>query len=218
MNALIVRNLSLAYEKKPILQDLSFSLQPKQHVLLSGPSGIGKSSLLHTLTGCIPNHIKAHQQGEVLLFDQPLSNYPLSEKIQTINVVFQQPHWQFVSLTVMDELAFGLGSLNVEKQHIRERIDDMLERLNIHELKNKKLHECSLGQQQMIACASILLLRPKIICLDEALSAVDRMRKRRFMEVIFQQVETVLAVDHQPDDQVVFNHRLELSTGKLHHV
>ena len=218
MSALVVKNLSLSYTDQPVISDLSFELQPKQKVLLSGPSGIGKSSLLHVITGCIPTHIKANQQGEVLVYNQQLSAYSLSEKIQTINIVFQQPHWQFVTLTVMDELAFGLGSLNIKRQDIKQRIDEMLENLDIKELKDKKLHECSLGQQQMIACASILLLKPKILCLDEALSAVDVQHKKRFMKVIFEQVETLLMVDHQPDVHVDYTHYLNLKNGVLSHV
>jgi energy-coupling factor transporter ATP-binding protein EcfA2 len=215
VSALVVKNLSLSYTDQPVINNLSFELQPKQKVLLTGPSGIGKSSLLHVITGCIPAHIKANQQGEVLVYNQQLSTYSLSEKIQTINIVFQQPHWQFVTLTVMDELAFGLGSLNIEQHQMKQRIDEMLDCLDIKELKDKKLYECSLGQQQMIACASILLLKPRILCLDEALSAVDTQHKQKFMKVIFEQVETLLMVDHQPDINVVYTHHLNLENGVL---
>ncbi len=218
MSALTVNNLSLSYTNQPVIKNLSFELKPKQRVLLTGPSGVGKSSLLHLVTGCIPTHIKAHQQGEVLIYGKQLSRYSLAEKIQTINIVFQQPHWQFISLTVLDELAFGLGSLNIKQHQMIQRIDALLEYLDLSDLKYKKLHECSLGQQQMIACVSILLLKPKILCLDEALSAVDCERKKRFMNTIFEQIETVLVVDHQPDKQVVFSHQLSLVNGVLNDV
>jgi len=218
MTALVVKNLTLSYVDTIVMKELSFSLSSKQRVLLTGPSGIGKSSLLHIITGCIPNHIKASCQGDILVFGKPLCEYTLSQKIQTINLVFQQPHWQFVSLTVIDELAFGLGSLNIDKDIIKTRIDEMLSHLDIEYLKHKKISECSLGQQQMIACAAILLLKPKILCLDEALSAVDCVKKRKFMRIIFDLIDTVIVVDHQPDPDVIFTHRLDMQNGVFSHV
>lgn len=213
MMILEVNNLSLSYGEQTVLKNLSFQLHAKQQVLLSGPSGIGKSTLLHTLTGCIPTHIKAQYEGDILVYGHHLSTYSLSEKIQTINIVFQQPHWQFVSLTVLDELAFGLASLNINKELMKQRIDSILDRFAITDLKYKKLSECSLGQQQMIACASILLLNPKILCLDEALSAVDEPRKELFMKAIFEQIETVIVVDHQANSTVKYTHTLDLPSG-----
>lgn len=218
MSALTVKHLSLTYNSTPVLKELNFSVEQNQRILITGPSGVGKSSLLHVITGCIPNHITATCDGEIVLFGKSLSAYTIAQKIQTINVIFQQPHWQFVSLNVMDELAFGLGSLNIDKQTIKKEIDDLCEYLNIQDLKHKRLSECSLGQQQMIACAAILLLKPKILCMDEALSAVDRTRKGRFMQTIFERVDTLIMVDHQPNMSYGYTHILEMPHGVLRHV
>lgn len=218
MSALTVKQLSLAYNSTCVLKELNFSIEQNQRILITGPSGAGKSSLMHVITGCIPNHISATYEGEIELFGKSLSAYTLAQKIQTINVIFQQPHWQFVSLNVMDELAFGLGSLNIDKQTIKKEIDDLCEHLNIQDLKHKRLSECSLGQQQMIACASILLLKPKILCMDEALSAVDNIRKERFMQIIFDRVDTLIMVDHQPNMSYGYTHILEIPQGVLQHV
>ena len=218
MSALSVKQLSLSYNFTPVLKDITFSIESKQRILLTGPSGVGKSSLLHMITGCIPTHIKASCEGSIEVFGRPLSEYSLSQKIQMINVVFQQPHWQFVSLTVMDELSFGLGSLNIDRQVMKKDIDELCNHLEIQDLKHKRLNECSLGQQQMIACAAILLLKPKILCLDEALSAVDKTRKCKFMHTIFDRVDTVIMVDHQPDMRYPYTHILEMPNGVMHHV
>ena len=215
MSALSINQLSLAYQPQvPIFNDLSFHVEQGQKVLVTGLSGTGKSSFLHAITGCIPNHIKAKVSGDILLFDKPIQSYPLEQRIQTINIIFQQPHWQFVSLTVLDELAFGLGSLNVPKAQMINEINEIIDQLGLNACKDMKLHQCSLGQQQVIACASILLLKPKILCMDEALSAVESSWKKQVLSVIQHKVKTLVIVDHQPDYHQV-THHLSLSKGVL---
>lgn len=218
MNALVLSNINLSYNKQQsILKDCNLRIVENQKVLLTGKSGMGKSSLLHLVSGCIPTHIKAEVSGELMLYDKPIDDYSLNDRIQTINILFQQPHWQFVSLTVLDELAFGLSSLNVSREHMLNQIKEIVQELHLQECANKRLSECSLGQQQVIATASILLLKPKILCLDEALSALESNWKKHVMDVIFKRVSTCLIVDHQPQIES-FTHRVILENGVLRDV
>lgn len=200
MNALEVKNISFQYPKNGVLwKNLSFVIQEHEHIFIDGPSGIGKSSLFYMLNHCVPNHVQATVSGEILLFDKPITSYDHADRIQTINLVFQQPHWQFVGLYVIDELAFALENLNVDSQLIIGKIDDILDRFDIQHLKDKKTSQCSIGEQQLIALASTMLIRPKILCLDEALSAVSTTKKRQIIPMIQKEVDTLLVVDHQKD-------------------
>lgn len=200
MNALEVKNISFQYPKNGVLwKNLSFVIQEHEHIFIDGPSGIGKSSLFYMLNHCVPNHVQATVSGEILLFDKPITSYDHADRIQTINLVFQQPHWQFVGLYVIDELAFALENLNVDSRLIIEKIDDILDRFDIQHLKDKKTSQCSIGEQQLIALASTMLIRPKILCLDEALSAVSTTKKRQIIPMIQKEVDTLLVVDHQKD-------------------
>ncbi len=200
MNALEVKNISFQYPKQNVLlKDLSFNVKEKEHLFVEGISGVGKSSLFYTLNHCVPQHVQANVSGEIMLFNKPIESYGHAERIQTINLVFQQPHWQFVGLYVMDELAFALENLNVDSQTIAKKIDDLMEKFDIERLKDKKTSQCSIGEQQLIALAATMLINPRILCLDEALSAVSSTKKRQIIPMIQKEVDTLLVVDHQKD-------------------
>ncbi len=200
MNACEVKNISFQYPKQSMLwKDLSFVVKEHEHLYIDGPSGVGKSSLFYALNHCVPQHVQANVSGEIMLFNKPIESYEHAKRIQTINLVFQQPHWQFVGLYVMDELAFALENLNIDSQIIKQKIDEIMTKFDIKHLKEKKTSECSIGEQQLIALASIMLIRPKIVCLDEALSAVSSSKKRQIIPLIQKEIDTLLVVDHQKD-------------------
>lgn len=200
MKAIEVKNAHFQYNKtKVIYEGLNFSLNRHERIFLSGPSGVGKSSFLYWLNDCVPQHILAEASGEYLLFEQPINSYTHAQKIQTINLVFQQPHWQFVGLYVMDELAFALENIQTPASIIKSKIMELLTAFDCIYLKDKKIAECSIGEQQLIALGSTMLLQPKILCLDEALSALSFEKKKQIIPIIEQQIETLLVVDHQHD-------------------
>jgi len=200
MNAIEVKNLSFQYPNQEVLwKDLSFIVQEHEHIFIEGASGVGKSSLFYAINHCVPMHIQAKISGEVYLFDTLIKEYEHAKRIKSINLVFQQAHWQFVGLTVMDELAFALENLNVDSQTMAHKINEILNKFDIQHLKDKKTSQCSIGEQQLIALAATMLIQPRILCLDEALSAVSLSKKRQIIPIIQQEVDTLLVVDHQKD-------------------
>lgn len=200
MNACEVKDISFQYPKQSVLwKDLSFVVKEHEHLFIDGPSGIGKSSLFYVLNHCVPQHVQASVSGDIMLFDKPIESYEHAQRIQTINLVFQQPHWQFVGLYVIDELAFALENLNIDAQIITQKIDEIMDKFDIQHLKHKKTSQCSIGEQQLIALASTMLIRPRIMCLDEALSAVSSSKKKHIIPMIQKEIDTLLVVDHQKD-------------------
>jgi len=204
MKAIVVNQCTVCYpNKEPILRNFSCTIEENTMNWIQGSSGIGKSTFFHALTGCIPKHIKAKITGEIKLFGKSLHDYSHQEQVRMIGLVFQQPHWQFATTTVSEEIAFGLGSLNVESATMRKLVDVELENCQISHLRHARLNQLSLGQQQLVALASVLVLRPKILCLDESLSAIDELSRNHLISYIhaLSRDMTVCIVDHNVSNQ-----------------
>lgn len=146
---LSIDRLTFSYEEdeKPIFKDLSFQIQKGERALLLGPSGCGKSSLALCINGLYPEACDAAQTGRISLFQKNIEDFQAAEKPSLhIGVVFQDPDQQFCMLTVEDEIAFGLENLQMPKEEMKERIDDVLVKLDLTGLKGQTISALS-GEQ-----------------------------------------------------------------------
>ncbi len=197
-----VQNLSISYDTKPILQNLSFAVEFGKIIGIVGKNGSGKTTLCLALANLFENG-EAKVEGNVLIDGENVFNMSVAEKTKKIGIVFQNPDTQLFSPLVEDELAFAPENLLVEKTEIENRICKILKDCNIENLRNCETQKLSTGQKQMVAFASALTAQPSILILDEAMSNLDKEMKKVAKNQIVQFAKSgglVLMVTHDKKD------------------
>lgn len=157
----------------PALNDLSLELPEGQLILVVGPSGAGKSTLLRCLNGLVPHFSGGMLHGAVRVEElDPVCATPrvLSRRV---GFVFQDPEAQFVTEIVEDEIAFALENAAISPQEMRVRVEETLDLLDLTPLRDRPIKTLSGGEQQRVAIAAALALRPSILALDEPTSQLD---------------------------------------------
>jgi len=166
-------SLQYPYADAPTLHDFSVDLQRGERVLLLGPSGSGKSSLALCLNGLIPHSIEADVTGSLRVCGQETTTARPAELAQRIGIVFQDPESQFCTLTVEDEIAFGLENLRLPRDEMDERIDQALRQVEMAGERGTRLDRLSGGMAQRVVLAATLAMDPDLLILDEATSNLD---------------------------------------------
>lgn len=169
-----VREVTFQYHQVTALDNLSLAIPPGKRVALLGANGSGKSTLLRLLDG-----LAFPQKGEIAFCGEALTE----ERLQTpefaypfrrrVGLVFQNPDIQLFSPTVFDEVAFGPLQLQWPKEKIRAAVQDMLEIMKITHLKDRSPHHLSTGEKKRVTLASVLVLDPEVLLLDEPTAALD---------------------------------------------
>ncbi|WP_027963592.1 ABC transporter ATP-binding protein [Halalkalibacillus halophilus] len=201
-----VKGLSFSYEKKeaPVLNQLNFQINQDEFVLLMGASGSGKSTVSLCLNGLYPEAVEGFQSGDIYFEGKHIESLPKGEINKQIGIVFQDPESQFCMIKVEDELAFTLENRNVPTEEMAEKIDHVLNLVNMKAYKHVAIHELSGGQKQKIALASVLLLEPTLLILDEPTANLDPVSSLEFVKLIRNIREehqlSVLLIEHQVDD------------------
>lgn len=169
-----VENLTYCYESQPALDGLSLSIPEGSRVALVGANGSGKSTLLRILDG-----LYFGQQGAVRFRGEELSEDAFAHDDfaiwfrRQVGLVFQNPDVQIFNPTVFDEVAFGPLQMRWPKSEVRDRVAEALDRFHIAHLKDRAPHRLSGGEKKRVALASVLVLDPEVLLLDEPTAALD---------------------------------------------
>lgn len=169
--------------KKNVLEHVSLAVEPGEHVVLLGPNGSGKSTLARLLNGSLTpssGYVRVDGQTEGLA--------------RLVGYVRQDPRNQIVSAVVSDEVAFGPRNLGLSRAEVLERVDEALEACGISGLRDRMTSELSGGQQQLVAIAGVLAMRPRYLVLDEATSMLDPMSRERVAHIVGRLVASGLGV------------------------
>ena len=158
---------------RPALDDVSLEIQPGELVCLLGPSGSGKSTLLRSLAGLVPHFHGGRFSGSVEVGGRETRTTRPSDLAGTVATVFQDPEDQVVMTGVEHELQFGLENLGVPPLEIPVRALEALGWMGAEHLAGRKTHELSAGELQRVCVASALVLRPRLLLLDEPTSQLD---------------------------------------------
>jgi cobalt/nickel transport system ATP-binding protein len=172
MNSILeARNVSFAYGPgKWAVHDLSFALPTPERICLLGANGVGKSTLMLLLNGTL-----RPQQGELFVLGEPIdySRAGLHKLRRQVGMVLQDPDDQLFGATVEQDVAFGPLNNGLTSNEARVLVAETLESLGISHLAGRPIHELSLGEKKRVALAGVLVLRPRIILLDEPTAGLD---------------------------------------------
>jgi energy-coupling factor transport system ATP-binding protein len=206
MAVLELKDVTFKYQlaKETILENISLSIEKGEFVALVGRNGVGKTTLCSIMRGLIPTFHTGTMSGQVLLNGVDISEMSIGDLALHIGFVFQNPFVQVsgVKQTVFEEVAYGLENLGVERSEIIRRVDEMLIQLNIEHLRSKHPMQLSGGQSQRVALASVLVMDPGILIIDEPTSQLDPQGTEEVFETIRllkKRKKTIILVEHKVD-------------------
>lgn len=220
MEILAVRDLTFAYagQEKNTLKDLSFSLEKGEFVTLMGTTGSGKSTLLRLLKPELTP--QGQQAGMIRLGEQNLFSLSPRESACRIGFVMQRPEQQIVTDKVWHELAFGLENLGLPTDTIRRRVAEMACYFGIEDWFERDVSALSGGQKQLLSLASVMIMQPEILLLDEPTAQLDPIAASDFIATVKKLNRdlglTVLMAEHRLEEVLPLSHKvLALKDGKI---
>ncbi|MGV9345264.1 ABC transporter ATP-binding protein [Streptomyces spiralis] len=208
-------DVSVTYDgaAEPTVRGVDFEVPEGELVLLVGPSGVGKSTVLGAVSGLVPHFTGGTLRGRVTVAGRDTRTHKPRELADVVGTVGQDPLSHFVTDTVEDELAYGMESLGLAPHVMRRRVEETLDLLGLADLRDRPIATLSGGQQQRVAIGSVLTPHPKALVLDEPTSALDPAAAEEVLAVLQRLVHdlgtTVLMAEHRLErvvqyaDQVV---------------
>ncbi|MFC8007716.1 ABC transporter ATP-binding protein [Streptomyces olivaceus] len=208
-------DVSVAYDgaAEPTVSHVDFEVPEGELVLLAGPSGVGKSTVLGAVGGLVPHFTGGTLSGRVTVAGRDTRTHKPRELADVVGTVGQDPLSHFVTDTVEDELAYGMESLGLAPDVMRRRVEETLDLLGLAALRSRPIATLSGGQQQRVAIGSVLTPHPDVLVLDEPTSALDPAAAEEVLAVLQRLVHdlgtTVLMAEHRLErviqyaDQVV---------------
>jgi len=194
------------------LNDISLQINDSEFVLITGPSGCGKSTLCRCINGLIPSFYGGEITGESQVCDLDTFHTPTKDLAKKIGMVFQDPENQLVSTDVEREIAFGLENQGMQKTLMAKRVEEVLDTVGIDHLRYRQISTLSGGEKQKTAIASVLVLHPEILVLDEPTSELDPKGAEEVIQLIKRLNEelglTVILVEHRIDRVLQYADRL----------
>ncbi|TFH11489.1 MAG: ATP-binding cassette domain-containing protein [Candidatus Thorarchaeota archaeon] len=199
-----INNFSFKYygAETLALKKIDLTIEAGEYVVITGPSGCGKTTLCRTINALVPQFHRGYIAGNVIIDGKNTREHTVAELSTIAGLVFQQPENQLVTLNVEKEIAFGPENLGVEPAEIRRRVEELIELLDIEHLREKHPHEMSGGEQQRVAMAATLALKPKILVADEPTSNLDPRSAEIILDIISnlnKRDMTVVLVEHRLD-------------------
>ncbi|WP_254594681.1 ABC transporter ATP-binding protein, partial [Streptomyces sp. 8P21H-1] len=199
---------------RPSVQDIELTVQDGELMLLVGPSGVGKSTLLGAVGGLVPHFTGGTLRGRVTVAGRDTRTHKPRELADVVGTVGQDPLSHFVTDTVEDELAYGMESLGLAPDVMRRRVEETLDLLGLAGLRDRPISTLSGGQRQRVAIGSVLTPHPRVLVLDEPTSALDPAAAEEVLAVLQRLVHdlgtTVLMAEHRLERVVQYADRVAL--------
>ena len=188
------KNVSFAYEtEKPVVQDLSFTIEKGESVGLIGANGAGKSTVMKLLLGLLSG------SGEIRIDGVEMSRSNLAEIRRKLGFVLQDSDDQMFMPTVYEDLIFGPVNYGLSREEADRKADEVLAKLNLTDLKHRHNHKLSGGEKKMAAIAVILAMQPDAILMDEPTASLDPYNRRIVINTINSLSQTKIITSHDLD-------------------
>lgn len=207
-------SLSVSYKDRCIISGLSFQASEGKIMGICGSNGCGKSTLCKALAGLTEG---MRTEGEVFYNGKSVFSMSVAERCANVGIIFQNPEYQLFSSCVEDELAFAPENLNLPREEIRERLEYALRICGAERLRSRKISELSGGEKQLVAAASVLVMKPAVIIADEITAHVDaegREKLRAFLREFAGGGGTVLLVAHGLKDKEICDCVVDIGGGR----
>lgn len=207
-------NVSLIYphSTKTVIEDLTFSIQEGEMVLVMGETGSGKSSLLRLINGLVPHHTGGILAGDISVDGISTREVKPGSLAHIVGIVGQNPLNSFVADIVEEELAFGMEALNFPHEVMRKRVEEVLDLLSLNAVRNRSIATLSGGEQQRVAIGAALVMHPKVLVLDEPTSALDPIAAEEVLSLLHRLVHdlsvTVVIAEHRLERVIQFVDRI----------
>lgn len=209
-----VEGLSVSYGDNPaIIENLSFSLKKGERLAIVGKNGAGKSTLAKALCGFVPS------QGKLTYKGQDISQDSIAERSERIGFVLQNPNQMISQTMIFDEVALGLRLRGIEEAEVEERVHEVLKTCGLYSFRNWPISALSFGQKKRVTIASILVLKPEIIILDEPTAGQDYKTYTdimNFLDSLQKQGHTIVMITHDMQLMLEYSDRcLVVVEGKI---
>jgi energy-coupling factor transporter ATP-binding protein EcfA2 len=179
------QDFSFSYKKEiAVLDKINYSFKKGEITFLKGKSGVGKSTLIYSICGIIPEVIKGEYKGKVYVDDWVIGEIPLSNLSQKIGLMIQAPELQLAFPIVEQELAFSLENFCLKPSQIKRKISEVTKQFGIENLLKEKTNNLSFGQKKMVNFAALVIQSPDYFLLDEPFSGLSLNLKKKFAEII----------------------------------
>ena len=189
-----MKHVSFGYDTgKTVLDDVSFTIGEGECVGLIGANGAGKSTIMKLLAGIL------FGEGEVLIGSTPVKKDTLYEVRRKLGYVLQNSDHQMFMPTVYEDMIFAPRNYGISKEETEKRIDAVLEKLDLTELKHSRNHKISGGEKRMAAIAVILAMEPDVILMDEPTASLDPYNRRIVINAVNSLPQTRLITSHDLD-------------------
>ena len=197
-----LKHITKSYDGVTILKDIDLEINDGEIISILGPSGCGKTTLLNLVLGLTPA-----DSGRIIFDGKDITNVPMEER--GFNIVFQD-YALFPNLNVYKNITYGLR--NKPDISTKEEVDEFIALLGLNEHLNKKIEQLSGGQKQRVALARTMVMKPKILLLDEPLSALDGVIKETIKEKIKEIARnfrlTTIIVTHDPEEALTLSDKV----------
>ena len=197
-----LKNIKKSYDGVTILKDISISIENSEIVSILGSSGSGKTTLLNLILGIIKP-----DSGNVIFDGKDLTNVPM--ELRGFNIVFQD-YALFPNLNAYKNITYGLR--NYPGRSTQQEVDSLIDLLDLRQHLDKKIDKLSGGQKQRVALARTMVMKPKILLLDEPLSALDGVIKESIKETIVRIAKdfnlTTIIVTHDPEEALTISDKV----------
>lgn len=209
-----VEGLSVSYGDNPaIIDDMSFSLKKGERLAIVGKNGAGKSTLAKALCGFVPS------QGKLTYKGQDISQDSITERSERIGFVLQNPNQMISQTMIFDEVALGLRLRGIEETEVEERVHEVLKTCGLYSFRKWPISALSFGQKKRVTIASILVLKPEIIILDEPTAGQDYKTYTdimNFLDSLQKQGHTIVMITHDMQLMLEYSDRcLVVVEGKV---
>jgi len=203
-------NVSFKYKTSNvnILKEVNLNIEQGKFILICGPTGSGKTSLIRSINGLIPHFYRGKFYGYMKVKDKDTISSSPALLSKTVGTVFQIPENQLFSMDVERELAFSLENLGYSKELIKEKIENVISITRIEKLRHRPPFQLSGGEQQKVAIASLLALDPEILVLDEPLSNLDPETSKEILNLLKElqtsHNKTIIISEHRIESVIPF--------------
>ncbi|MBF9017952.1 MULTISPECIES: ABC transporter ATP-binding protein [unclassified Oceanispirochaeta] len=221
-NAIEITGLRYSYPKNdsPTLDGVDLQIPEGAFTIITGPTGAGKTTLVFSMNGIVPELTEGRIAGKIQVFDKNVRKTRVQDLLGSIGVVMQDPETQIFGRTVEEDTEFGPRNMMLSREDIRERVDKSLSMVRLDHFHKRQSDQLSGGEKQRLAIAGILAMKPKMIVLDEPTSELDPLGRSEIYKTIqdLRQREnmTIVGVEHATQDIIDFaDHLVVMRLGKI---